>query len=117
TPCEIGVDNRQISEDGLGMDGQACGPPVEPSEDTEDKRPKTGSPMLGPDRYVSRLAQIPHAELEARGFRGLIVDLDNTMLGFAQTDVEEDHLNWVREAKNRGFKLVMVSNNFTTRVT
>lgn len=78
--------------------------------------PKASS-MLGPDRYVPRLAQIPHEELEARGFRGLIVDLDNTMLGFAQSEVEADHLDWVRLAKNRGFKLVMVSNNFTERVT
>ncbi len=73
--------------------------------------------MLGPDRYVPRLAQIPHAELEARGFRGLIVDLDNTMLGFQETELGEDHLNWVREAQARGFSLVMVSNNFTARVT
>ncbi len=73
--------------------------------------------MLGPDRYVARLAQIPHGELEASGFRGLIVDLDNTLLGFAQTELGEDHLAWVQEAKKRGFGLVMVSNNFTDRVT
>lgn len=73
--------------------------------------------MLGPDRYVKRLADVPHAELEAAGFRGLIVDLDNTLMGFRQTELCEDHLAWIELAHGRGFKMVMVSNNFTARVT
>ena len=73
--------------------------------------------MFGPDRYVSRLAKLSVEELYNRGFRGLIVDLDNTLMGFRQTELEADHLDWVKRAHDRGFHIVMVSNNFTARVT
>jgi uncharacterized protein len=73
--------------------------------------------MFGPDRYVSRLADIPHERLEEMGFSGLIVDLDNTLMGFRQTEICADHLAWIERAHDRGFKMVMVSNNFTERVT
>jgi uncharacterized protein len=73
--------------------------------------------MFGPDRYVSRLADIPHENLEEMGFSGLIVDLDNTLMGFRQTEICADHLAWIERAHERGFKMVMVSNNFTERVT
>lgn len=73
--------------------------------------------MLGPDRYVTRLADVPHEELEEAGICGLIVDLDNTLMGFRETELCVDHLAWVERAHERGFKMVMVSNNFTARVT
>jgi HAD superfamily phosphatase (TIGR01668 family) len=73
--------------------------------------------VFHPDRYVTRLADVPHEELEEMGFGGLIVDLDNTLMGFRQTALCEDHLAWCERAHDRGFKMVMVSNNFTERVT
>lgn len=73
--------------------------------------------VLHPDRYVTRLADVPHESLEEMGFSGLIVDLDNTLMGFRQTSLCDDHLAWCERAHERGFKMVMVSNNFTARVT
>ncbi|MGR4065045.1 MAG: YqeG family HAD IIIA-type phosphatase [Vulcanimicrobiaceae bacterium] len=73
--------------------------------------------MLGPDRFAPRLHDVPHEELEAAGIRGLIVDLDNTLLGFRETELGEEHLAWVKRAQERGFRIVMLSNNFTERVT
>ena len=72
---------------------------------------------MWPDRYAVRLYEISLDELSASGFRGLIVDLDNTLLGFRQTELAEEHLAWVRDARARGFAIVMVSNNFNERVT
>jgi HAD superfamily phosphatase (TIGR01668 family) len=73
--------------------------------------------MLGPNRFVTRLADVPHEELEALGIGGLIVDLDNTLMGFRETELGHEHLAWVERAHDRGFRMVMVSNNFTERVT
>jgi len=73
--------------------------------------------MLGPDRFVTRLADVPHEELEKLGIAGLIVDLDNTLMGFRETELGHEHLAWVERAHERGFRMVMVSNNFTERVT
>ena len=73
--------------------------------------------MLGPDRFATRLHEIPLEELWALGLRGLIVDLDNTIVGFHASELAAEHLAWVDEAHQRGFKIVMVSNNFSGRVS
>lgn len=72
--------------------------------------------MFAPDCFAPRLKDVSLAELSARGIRGLIVDLDNTLIGFRQTGVAEEHLAWVRQAHEQGFMVVMVSNNFRDRV-
>lgn len=73
--------------------------------------------MFGPDRLAPRLHNVSLDELAARGIRGLILDLDNTMVAYRQSEIVADHLCWVEEAHARGFKMVMLSNNFTDRVT
>lgn len=72
--------------------------------------------MLGPDRFAPRLCEVPHEELEAAGIRGLIVDLDNTLLGFRETELGQDHIAWVAQAHDRGMRIVMLSNNQSERV-
>ena len=100
--------NKRICE-------QASGGYVESPEDTGDNRYKA-KVMLGPDRFAPRLHDVPHEELEAAGIRGLIIDLDNTLLGFRETELAREHVDWVARAHERGFRIVMVSNNFSTRV-
>jgi uncharacterized protein len=73
--------------------------------------------MIGPNRFAARLHDVPHEELESAGIRGLIVDLDNTLLGFRETELAAEHLAWVAEAHHRGMRIVMLSNNFSQRVT
>jgi putative phosphatase len=73
--------------------------------------------MLGPDRFAPCLSQVPIAELERAGIKGLILDLDNTLVCWGGSEIAEEHLAWVREARARGLKLVMLSNNFSDRVT
>jgi HAD superfamily phosphatase (TIGR01668 family) len=72
--------------------------------------------MLGPNRYAPRLHNVTLEELETAGIRGLIVDLDNTLLGFRETELGQEHLEWVEQAHERGFRIVMLSNNFSERV-
>ena len=43
--------------------------------------------MLGPDRFAPRLLDVAHEDLEAAGIRGLIVDLDNTLMGYRETEL------------------------------
>lgn len=72
--------------------------------------------MLGPDRFVPRLSEVPLEELEMAGIRGLIVDLDNTLLGFRETELGQEHIAWVAQAHDRGMRIVMLSNNQSDRV-
>lgn len=89
---------------------------MESPEDTGDNPWEGQGGMLGPNRYAPRLHDVPHEELEAAGIRGLIVDLDNTLLGFRETELGHEHLTWIAQAHERGFRMVMLSNNFSTRV-
>jgi hypothetical protein len=73
--------------------------------------------MIGPHRFAPRLANVPLDELFAAGIRGLIVDLDNTLLGFGESELAEDHIAWVARAHEQGMRAVMLSNNFSDRVT
>ncbi|HEY9086497.1 MAG TPA: YqeG family HAD IIIA-type phosphatase [Candidatus Tyrphobacter sp.] len=73
--------------------------------------------MLGPDRFAPRLSEVSLEELEAVGIRGLILDLDNTVVSWGGSEIAEEHLAWVRRARDRGLRLVMLSNNFSDRVT
>lgn len=77
------------------------------------KRPS----MLGPDRFAPRLCDVSLEELAAAGIRGIILDLDNTVVSWGGSEIAREHLAWVSDARDRGFKLVMLSNNFSDRVT
>ena len=72
--------------------------------------------MFRPDRFAPRLCDVSIDELVARGIRGLIVDLDNTLVAYRCADVLKDHLSWVELARERGLKIIMLSNNFSDRV-
>jgi HAD superfamily phosphatase (TIGR01668 family) len=73
--------------------------------------------MLGPDRFAPRLCDVPLGELEAAGIRGLIIDLDNTVVSWGGSEIAQEQLAWVSDARDRGFRMVMLSNNFSDRVT
>ncbi len=73
--------------------------------------------MLAPDRFAPRLCDVSLLELSDRGFQGIIVDLDNTLVAYRRAEVIDDHLTWIAEALDRGFRIVMLSNNFSDRVT
>ena len=57
--------------------------------------------MLGffrPQAYATRITEIDPADLRARGIRGAIVDLDNTLVGWHQlAPLAEDAL-WISRA-------------------
>lgn len=72
--------------------------------------------MFRPDLEIETLAAVPLEELWKRGFRGIIIDLDNTICGYHQSELAPGVSQWVLAAKQRGFRLVLVSNNFSERV-
>lgn len=67
--------------------------------------------MPWPDRYAPHISQIPVAELYAQGIRGVIMDLDNTLVGYREKHPSEEVIAWVASALAQGLRLVVVSNN------
>ena len=72
--------------------------------------------MLGffrPTKYATRISQIDPAELRARGIRGAICDLDNTLVGFRTLVPLEEDAAWVRRAHAAGVQVAVLTNNGT----
>jgi HAD superfamily phosphatase (TIGR01668 family) len=72
--------------------------------------------LLRPDAFAARLSSVSLDDLAARGVRGIIVDLDNTLVGYGEESMAPADAAWVRSACARGFGVCLVSNNFTGRV-
>ncbi len=71
---------------------------------------------LLPDQIVNTVFDIDLDELKARGVRGIITDLDNTLVS-AKTPLATPQLvGWLDLVKDQGFKVVILSNNNKTRV-
>jgi len=66
-----------------------------------------------PTRFATRITEIDLDALRARGIRGVILDLDNTVVGFrCLTPLDEDAA-WVRRAKERDVRVAVLTNNGT----
>jgi len=72
--------------------------------------------MLAPDRFAPSLASILPSELRQAGVCGVIVDLDNTLLGYGQDELAQLEADWIATARGAGLRVVVLSNNFTDRV-
>ncbi|BDE06581.1 haloacid dehalogenase [Vulcanimicrobium alpinum] len=68
------------------------------------------------DHHAQTLPDVSLDELAALGIRGIVVDLDNTVCEYRRPELAPGVADWVRTAQQRGFALVLVSNNFTERV-
>jgi putative phosphatase len=72
--------------------------------------------LMLPDAYVHGIAEISLDKLSDAGIHGIIVDLDNTLVAYRESVVAPEVVAWVEAALARGFRVVLVSNNFEERV-
>ncbi|MBH5317025.1 YqeG family HAD IIIA-type phosphatase [Paenibacillus sp. GSMTC-2017] len=71
---------------------------------------------LVPNLRVNSVYEIDLHELSSRGVRGIITDLDNTLVGAKEPLATPELVAWLDKASSLGFKVVIVSNNNITRV-
>ncbi|WP_019418903.1 hypothetical protein, partial [Paenibacillus sp. OSY-SE] len=67
--------------------------------------------MLMPKLRVNTVFDIDLEGLYAQGYRGIITDLDNTLVGAKAPNATPELVAWFEKVKQAGFKLVIVSNN------
>ncbi|MBO8141458.1 MAG: YqeG family HAD IIIA-type phosphatase [Firmicutes bacterium] len=72
--------------------------------------------LLKPDACYPSLYEVDLDGLSRKGIRGLILDLDNTIVEYANASVPDRAVAWVREALDRGFRVCITSNAVTGRV-
>ncbi|GKU78249.1 YqeG family HAD IIIA-type phosphatase [Paenibacillus sp. L3-i20] len=71
---------------------------------------------LLPNLRVNSVYEIDLDELSSRGVRGIITDLDNTLVGAKEPLATPELVSWLDHVSSLGFKVVIVSNNNKTRV-
>jgi len=71
---------------------------------------------LLPDLHVNSIYDIDLKTLKSRGIRGIITDLDNTLIEWDRPLATPKLAAWLKKVQDEGFKLMVVSNNNSERV-
>lgn len=66
--------------------------------------------LLTPDLSVQELDEIDLNSLWAQGFRGIILDLDNTITPWHRNELRKNTERFVKQARVLGFKICLLSN-------
>ncbi|MGC8487871.1 MAG: YqeG family HAD IIIA-type phosphatase [Clostridia bacterium] len=72
---------------------------------------------LRPRLFVPSLLAVDLERLRGRGIEGLILDLDNTVAHWDREDTAPEFVEWIERAKGDAFRMCLVSNNLSTRVS
>ncbi|HBQ94620.1 MAG: YqeG family HAD IIIA-type phosphatase [Firmicutes bacterium] len=72
--------------------------------------------LFQPRLFLTSIFELDLNRLHARGVRGLIMDLDNTLVGWNRPELSHELKAWFQAVRNQGFKMCIVSNNLTERV-
>lgn len=69
-----------------------------------------------PGEYVKSIFQISPKKLKDSGIKGIITDLDNTLVEWDRPNATPQLLEWFKEVKENGMDITIVSNNNERRV-
>lgn len=96
--------------------------PIERTE-TREKAPaapqarpaRSGLLICCPHRYAHSVLEVLPEQLLEQGIRGVILDLDNTLVRWAREDLTEEILGWVRSLQAAGLKVCLLSNSVLSK--
>ena len=69
-----------------------------------------------PDEYVKDIFHIKPEKLEENGIKGIITDLDNTLVEWDRPEATPEIIEWLKGMQNAGILVTIVSNNNEDRV-
>ncbi|KAF0134844.1 MAG: yqeG [Candidatus Saganbacteria bacterium] len=69
--------------------------------------------IFRPDECRNSIAEIDFRQIKANGFKAIIFDLDETLLPRHVHGITPKLYSFIEELKDLGFKLCLVSNNFS----
>ncbi|MFC4404048.1 YqeG family HAD IIIA-type phosphatase [Gracilibacillus xinjiangensis] len=70
-----------------------------------------------PNEHVKSVLDITPAKLKEMGIKGVITDLDNTLVAWNVKDATPEIINWFKEMKKYEIKVTIISNNDQERVS
>lgn len=69
-----------------------------------------------PKEFVTSIYEITPDKLKQLGVRGIITDLDNTLVEWDRPDATEKLIEWLKTIREAGIQVMIVSNNKELRV-
>ncbi len=72
--------------------------------------------ILVPDHYYKNIFEIDLQKLKDDNIKGIICDIDNTIVPYEKKEVMNDVLDWFQTLKKMNFKVCLVSNGREKRV-
>lgn len=69
-----------------------------------------------PDEFVKDIFHIKAEDLKARGIKGIITDLDNTLVAWDSPTATPEIIEWLGSMQEVGIRVTIVSNNNKLRV-
>lgn len=69
-----------------------------------------------PNQHVKDIFEITPEKIKKLGMKGIITDLDNTLVAWDQADATPDIINWFKLMEDNGIKVTIISNNNEARV-
>jgi len=71
--------------------------------------------FLKPDCFCKRVSDIEIKKLARSGIKGLILDVDNTLISRKSVKLSKDVFDWVNKAQHY-FKIIILSNNSESKI-
>ncbi|MCR1897969.1 YqeG family HAD IIIA-type phosphatase [Irregularibacter muris] len=71
---------------------------------------------LKPNMMLDSIFQLDFQDLKSRNIKGLLVDLDNTLVEWDKKKADERLIQWFYQVKEEGFSICIISNNTEDRV-
>lgn len=72
--------------------------------------------LFCPDLYIENIYKLNLNYLKQKKIRGILIDIDNTLLPWNSADIDDKLINWVNLCKEEGFLLCIISNNTASRI-
>ncbi|MCF2132480.1 YqeG family HAD IIIA-type phosphatase, partial [Strepomyces sp. STD 3.1] len=69
-----------------------------------------------PDQHVKSVFEIKPEDLKERGVKGIITDLDNTLVEWDRPDATPKLIEWFENMQQHNIQVTIVSNNVEKRV-
>jgi len=69
-----------------------------------------------PDNYFRSIKDIDYDKIYLNGIRGLIFDIDNTIVAYDSFEIKKEVLDLFKALANKGFSICFLSNNKKKRV-
>lgn len=69
-----------------------------------------------PNQHVKSISEISPSDLKKQGMKGIITDLDNTLVAWNEPDATPDIIDWFKVMEENDIKVTIISNNKESRV-